>query len=57
LAPSLKTAGFVDPINFEAIFTVGMAARERAGACPPLYEGFGSEAKHKALVDAEDAKI
>jgi hypothetical protein len=37
-------------------FTVGMAARAGAGLLPPLYEGFGSEAKYKALMDAEDAK-
>jgi len=37
-------------------FTVGMAARAGAGLVPPLYEGLGSEAKCKALMDAEDAK-
>jgi hypothetical protein len=37
-------------------FTVGMAARAGVGLVPPLYEGFGSEAKYKALMDAEDAK-
>ena len=37
-------------------FTVGMAARAGAGLVPPLYEEFGSEAKYKALMDAEDAK-
>jgi hypothetical protein len=33
-----------------------MAARAGAGLLPPLYEGFASEAKYKALMDAEDAK-
>jgi hypothetical protein len=28
-------------------FTAGMAARAGAGLIPPLYEGFGSEAKYK----------
>ena len=37
-------------------FTVGMAARAGAGLVPPVYEGFGSEAKYKALMDSEDAK-
>lgn len=37
-------------------FTVGMAARAGAGLVPPVYGGFGSEAKYKALMDAEDAK-
>jgi hypothetical protein len=37
-------------------FTVGMAARAGAGFVPPFYEGFSSEAKYKALMDAEDAK-
>ena len=37
-------------------FTVGMAARAGAGLVPPVYGGFGSEAKYKALMDADDAK-
>ena len=37
-------------------FTVGMAARAGAGLLPPTYEGPRSEAKYKALMDAEDAK-
>jgi hypothetical protein len=37
-------------------FTVGMAARAGAGLVPPVYEGFGSEAKYKALMDSDDAK-
>jgi hypothetical protein len=37
-------------------FTVGMAARAGAGLIPPIYEGFTSEAKYKALMAAEDSK-
>ena len=37
-------------------FRVGMAAHAGAGLVPPLYEGFSSEAKYKALMDAEDTK-
>lgn len=37
-------------------FTAGMAARAGAGLLPPLYEGPHSEAKYKALMDAEDKK-
>lgn len=37
-------------------FTVGMAARAGAGLVPPVYEGFGSEAEYKALMDSADAK-
>jgi hypothetical protein len=37
-------------------FTVGMAARAGAGLVPPVYEGSRSEAKYKALMDAEDAR-
>lgn len=36
--------------------TVGMAARAGAGLVPPIYEGFHSVAKYKALIDAEKAK-
>ena len=37
-------------------FTVGMAARAGAGLVPLVYEGSRSEAKYKALMDAEDAR-
>ena len=37
-------------------FTVGMAARAGAGLVPPAYEGFGSEAEYKTLMDSADAK-
>ena len=37
-------------------FTVGMAAQAGAGLIPPVYEGIGSEAKYKALMDSEGPK-
>jgi hypothetical protein len=36
--------------------TVGMAARAGAGLIPPIYEGIGSEAKYKRLMESRDAK-
>jgi hypothetical protein len=36
-------------------FTVGMATRAGAGLIPPVYEGFGSEARYKALMDSDEA--
>jgi hypothetical protein len=37
-------------------FTVSMAARAGAGLVPPVYEGLGSDAKYRALMDSDDAK-
>jgi hypothetical protein len=37
-------------------FTVGMAARAGAGLIPPVYEGFGSQAKYQALMDSDRTK-
>ncbi len=37
-------------------FTVSMAARAGAGLVPPVYEGIGSEADYRALMDSDDGK-